>query len=193
MFGTSNAQEITMPTGKTEICGCQDITRRHLLKLGAFGAGLAVGGALLRPLGALAAGQAEALLLSCMDYRLLDDVARYMSAQGLDDKYDHVILAGASLGADNTKFPAWVTTFWQHLDTAIALHGVSRVIIVDHRDCGAYRVILGKDYAGDKPVETTVHAKVMRRLGAKIARTYPSLKREYLLMALDGSVETIAP
>jgi len=181
------------PTMSSGLCDCHRLDRRRFLGLGAIGAGLVVGGSLLRPLGALAAGQAEALLLSCMDYRLLDDVARYMNAQGLDDKYDHVILAGASLGADNTKFLAWVTTFWEHLDTAIALHGVSRVIIIDHRDCGAYRVILGKDYAGDPPAETTVHAKVMRRLGAKIARRYPALKREYLLMALDGSVESIAP
>jgi hypothetical protein len=181
------------PTMSSGLCDCHRLDRRRFLRLGAIGAGLALGGSLLRPLGALAAGQAEALLLSCMDYRLLDDVARYMNAQGLDDKYDHVILAGASLGADNTKFPAWVTTFWEHLDTAIALHGVSRVIIIDHRDCGAYRVILGKDYAGDPPAETKVHAKVMRRLGAKIARRYPSLKREYLLMALDGSIESIAP
>ncbi|MFO0997340.1 MAG: carbonic anhydrase [Alphaproteobacteria bacterium] len=169
-------------------CSCLTLTRRTVLALGA--ALTATGFA---PFGARAAGKAEALLLSCMDYRLLDDIGRYMTGQGLDDKYDHVILAGAALGADNTKFPAWPTTFWQHLDTAIKLHGISRVIIMDHRDCGAYRVILGRDYASDPTLETQVHAKVMHRLGAKIARKYPSLSREYFLMALDGSVETIAP
>lgn len=34
-----------------------------------------------------------------MDYRLTDDTVAYMEGHGLHDKYDHVVLAGASLGA----------------------------------------------------------------------------------------------
>lgn len=87
-------------------------------------------------------GHAEALLLSCMDYRLVDETERYMTNRGLRDKYDHVILAGASLGAMTDKYPSWNQTFWDHLDVSIKLHGIKKVIILDHRDCGAYKAIL---------------------------------------------------
>jgi len=66
-----------------------------------------------------ASGKSEALLLSCMDYRLVDDTERYMSGRGLRDKYDHVILAGASLGVVSEKYPSWSKTFWEHLEVAI--------------------------------------------------------------------------
>lgn len=55
-----------------------------------------------------------------MDYRLIDETERYMSARGLRDKYDHIILAGASLGALTDQYPAWNQTFWEHLEIALS-------------------------------------------------------------------------
>src|SRR5215475_13678731 len=86
-------------------------------------------------------GQADTLLLSCIDYRLPGKIARYMEARGLYANYDHVILAGASLGVTNTHYRHWGRTFWDHLDLAIRLHSIRRVIMLDHRECGSYRVI----------------------------------------------------
>ncbi|HEX3969865.1 MAG TPA: carbonic anhydrase [Stellaceae bacterium] len=134
-------------------------------------------------------GQAEALLLSCIDYRLPGKIARYMEGRGLDANYDHVILAGASLGVTNTVFPHWGRSFRDHLDLAIKLHGIRRVIILDHRECGSYRVIFGTNLAGDE--EKAQHARELHRLAREIRETYPSLHVEKLLMALDGSIETV--
>ena len=135
-------------------------------------------------------GQAEALLLSCIDYRLPGKIARYMERRGLAANYDHIILAGASLGATNSLYPHWARSFWDHLDLAIKLHGIGRVIILDHRECGSYRVIFGTNLSDDD--EKTQHAKELHRLAREIRGTYPQLAVETLLMALDGSVETIA-
>ena len=52
-----------------------------------------------------------------------------MSARGLRDKYDHVILAGASLGASHGKIPGLEQDFWEHLGIAIELHSIRRVIV----------------------------------------------------------------
>ena len=98
-------------------------TRRNFLKLAALGGSVSLLGSFV-PSTAQAAGGTDALLLSCMDYRLVDETERYMSGRGLRDKYDHVILAGAALGAITDKFPAWNQTFWQHLDVAIMVKGV---------------------------------------------------------------------
>ena len=49
-----------------------------------------------------------------MDYRLMDDIERYMSGRGLRDKYDHIVLAGASLGAITDKYPKLASTNNRH-------------------------------------------------------------------------------
>lgn len=135
-------------------------------------------------------GQADVLLLSCIDYRLPGKIARYMEGRGFAANYDHVILAGASLGAVNSVYPHWGQTFREHLELAIRLHGVRRVILLDHRECGSYRVIFGTNLAGD--AEKAQHAQELHRLAREIRATHPEMEVETLLMSLDGSVETIA-
>ena len=133
----------------------------------------------------------EVMLLNCMDYRLVDQTAQYMAKRGLKGKYDDIVLAGAALGAVTEKHPAWNETFWDELGVALDLHHIHKVMVLDHRDCGAYKVILGEDFAKDPAKETAVHATNMKRLGEAIRAKYPELEVELLLMALDGKVEKI--
>jgi len=137
-------------------------------------------------------GHADALLLSCMDYRLVDETERYMTNRGLHDKYDHVILAGASLGAVTDKYPSWNQTFWDHLDVSIKLHRIKKVIILDHRDCGAYKAILGEDFSKDPVREKLVHTGKLTVLENIIKTKYPELDVELHLMDLSGSVDNIS-
>lgn len=167
-------------------------SRRKFLQFAAVGGGATLLSATSWLPQARAAGEADALLLSCMDFRLMDDIERYMSGRGLRDKYDHVILAGASLGAVTDKYPAWNTTFWEHLDIAMKLHNIHTVIVLDHRDCGAYKVVLGAEHAKDPKVETDTHAAQLKKLKGQINKKHPKLKVEMLLMALDGKVESIS-
>ena len=167
-------------------------SRRRFLELASMGA--AAG--LLTGAGGISVVRAESsteiLLLSCMDYRLMDDIERYMAGRGLRDKYDHIVLAGASLGAITDKYPAWNQTFWEHLDVAIALHHVQTVIVMDHRDCGAYKVVLGTAVVADPATERKTHATQLQQLKRQINAKQPKLSVELLLMSLDGKVEAIA-
>ena len=163
-------------------------TRRKFIQIASLG-GVAT---LLLGVRSEAAATTDALLLSCMDYRLMDDIERYMSGRGLRDKYDHVILAGASLGAITPKYPAWNETFWEHLDVAINLHAIHKVIVMDHKDCGAYKVILGADKVADAKMEKDVHTVQLKELKSQINKKHPKLEVELLLMSLDGKAETIA-
>lgn len=164
------------------------LSRRRMLRTAAAGAALFA--APMMPLPA-AAGHAGALLLSCMDYRLLDDVVRYMDSRALTNNYDQVILAGASLGVTTSLYPAWGETFWSHLQLSLDLHHVNKLIILDHRDCGAYKAIFGQDYAAEPQRETEIHALQMKELRGLVAEKHPDLPTELLLMSLDGSVKTI--
>jgi hypothetical protein len=170
---------------------CPPVDRRHMIGL-LGGAAALLTGAPFTARWARAAGGTEALLLNCIDYRLTDATTRYMAEHNMAGKYDQLVLAGASLGAKNDKFPAWATTFWDHVQVAIDLHHIHKIVVVDHRDCGAYRVILGKDLAADPQQEFEVHAAQMRSLRADVAKKHPNLEVELLLMALDGKVEAVA-
>lgn len=162
------------------------LSRRGLMgSMMAGGAALATG---LAPGIARAAGHAEALLVTCMDFRLVNEVESYMSARGLRDKYDHLILAGASLGALNDKFPTWNEVFWTHLDLAVQLHEVHRVIVIDHRDCGAYKLVLGEASVKDPETELASHVKQLYALRAQITGRHPHMEVEIGLMSLDGKV-----
>ena len=181
------------------------LNRRRFIQLAALGGGAALlglatpwrlaqaeaGHGAAKSDAAPAAHGTEALLLSCMDYRLIDDMVKYMDGRGLTDQYDHVILAGASLGALTSEFKDWNKTFWEHLKISIDLHHINRVIVMDHRDCGAYKVILKADFAKDPTLEENVHAKYLRDLKQAIQKKYPKLEVETLLMNLDGTVQTI--
>src|ERR1041385_6698597 len=158
--------------------------------LGLLGGTAVMLGTGLRPGLALAAGGTDALLLNCIDYRLTGHTERYMSGRGMAGKYAPLWLA--ALGAKNEKFPAWGTTFMDHVQVAIDLHNIHKVVIMDHRDCGAYKVILGKDLAADPKEELAVHAKQMQALKADIGKKHPKLEVELLLMGLDGKVETVS-
>jgi hypothetical protein len=179
----------------TELCGTirhqtSCIGRRNML--GLLGGGAVLLGTGLRSGLVLAAGGTDALLLNCIDYRLTAATEHYMAEHGMTGKYDQLVLAGASLGAKNDKFPAWETTFWDHVQVAIDLHHIHKIVVLDHRDCGAYKVILGKDLAADPKEELAVHAAQMRSLKADIGKKHANLEVELLLMALDGKVETVS-
>lgn len=96
------------------------------------------------------------MLLSCMDQRLLDNIVHFMNALNLQNRYDQVIFAGASMGASQLGSPLFPTTppptkpplqipwrevFFDHLVTAI--DGLDRpihdIFLLEHMDCGAYK------------------------------------------------------
>lgn len=134
---------------------------------------------------------AEVLLLTCMDYRMTGHVASYLDSRGLAGRYDIVALAGAAIGVMSPDTENWGAMFWDQLDLAVRLHGINRVIVVDHRDCGACKVLVHPDCGTDKAEETRIHTGWMSRLSAAIHEKAPDLTVETILMDLDGQAEVM--
>jgi hypothetical protein len=158
------------------------ISRRHF--------GLIAGAFALVPLAARAA-EVEALALTCIDYRFVDDGIRFIDGMGLTKNFDQVALAGASLAAISDKFPSSNAAFWDHVNIAKSLHHVKKLIVVDHRDCGAYKVAFGDKFAPNPPEEDAQHKDVMEQLKDQLSRRHPDLTSEYYLMALDGTAKRL--
>ncbi len=133
------------------------------------------------------------LLVSCMDFRLRNEVAKFMKLRVGENTYDEFAIPGASLGALNENYPHWVQTFEDTVGLCIKLHSITHVIFLDHRNCGFYKMLKGEHCCGDKDTETHVHATQFEAVRKIMKEKFPDLKVETLIMGLDGQVEEVHP
>ena len=130
------------------------------------------------------------LLLQCMDSRYPHRTIQTMDSMGLRGKYDQLILAGASLGVIHK--PEWQTTFFDQLGFAITEHKVSEVLILDHRDCGAYKKFLDPPVTPDDPKkEKEAHIKICKKAIAAIHKKFPRLPVRCLLLPIETVEELV--
>jgi len=172
------------------MCECEGpaitkVDRRALAKWMAGAAGAAA------VTGTAEAATVTALAITCIDYRLVDDAVNFFNGQKLTNDYDQVSLAGASLAGVPEKFPKSNAAFWEHIGIAKQLHSIKKLIVVDHRDCGAFKVGFGKDYKSDRAGETAQHKSVMEQVKAQLAKTHPDLAYEAWLMDVNGKTERV--
>jgi hypothetical protein len=173
-------------------CFCCSISRRFFLQR-IFPAGLVYGANLIHPQPALAEEhRAKALVLTCIDFRFVGLEQSFLSSQHLDQSYDWVALAGASLALTGFPHPAEAEVFWDQLDLSKQLHDIRRVIILDHQDCGAY-ASLHKQSFPDLTSEQNLHAKYLNRAYEQIRQRYPDLDVELYFVKLTGEVSRIPP
>ncbi len=73
----------------------------------------------------------KVLVNACVDFRFADALVDWLRAQGLHGAYDLRTHEGAALAVDR----------WLESDVVLnRLHDVEAIWIVDHADCGAYRL-----------------------------------------------------
>jgi|SRR5215469_16653596 len=136
-----------------------------------------------------AEGDYEAMLVSCIDPRMVTPVYKYMEGRGLEGKYSQFVIAGAAIAVVAPKFAAWRTAFWDNLATSVELHRLKGVIAIDHRDCGAAKIAYGEDSIATPEIETKTHREVLAEFRRAVAEHHPQLTIVTGLMALDGSIE----
>jgi len=163
--------------------------RRRFLQVAASGFTAAA----LVPWHALAAsGKYEAMVLACIDPRFQELVSKYTAGRHLTGKYSQFTIAGASIGVVAPAFKDWRKTFWDNLATSIQLHSIDKVIVINHRDCGAAEKAYGKAAVADPATETKTHQKALAEFRKQLAARHPKLGVETGLMALDGTFEVIS-
>lgn len=123
----------------------------------------------------------KALVLTCIDFRLLDDVVHHMNKIGYQNNYDQFILPGSSLGYNQDNYPAWKSSLNDHIN----LHHISEIIVIDHLKCGAYKIFYG-DITGKEDLE--LHKVNLRKFKFVIGKMYPDLKISTSIIDLNGKV-----
>jgi hypothetical protein len=142
------------------------------------------------------------LVVSCVDARLLDDTVRFLDHDNLTNRYYHVAIPGAALcvcgaplkSGPTSQPPLKVDAWWTALSEQFLLtlkltkFELTDVYVLQHRDCGAYKVYLDDYYgggsAGEQAAEAAVHTSHVELLRDRLADEYkktgsvPKLARE---------------
>lgn len=161
---------------------------------------------------------AKVLVLGCIDPRYASVLSSFLREfKGVQFVYDLFILAGASIGANQsyTNYSTvraqgdrgsyinniladgsagigslghtWGPAFFDHLGVAIQLHSISEVWVFDHLDCGAYKAI----YYGDLSVpdlDTAPHITEMQKLRDNIKTAYFSVAFQGFIIDQEGTI-----
>ena len=86
----------------------------------------------------------KAMVLSCIDPRFQNLTHNHLKKKKLTGKYSAFTIAGAAVGVTHNKFKQWHKTFYDNLATSIQLHKIEKLIVINHKDCGAAKIANGK-------------------------------------------------
>ena len=128
------------------------------------------------------------MVLSCIDPRFQPIVYNYLKKKKLTGKYSAFTIAGSAIGITANKFKKWHKVFWENIETSIKLHQIKKLIVINHRDCGAAEIINGNKIS-NKFNETKIHKMSFTKLKKKFKKRYPKLKIELKLISLNKKVE----
>ena len=128
------------------------------------------------------------MVLSCMDPRFQSIIFNYLKKKKLNGKYSSFTIAGSAIGVTANKFKKWHKTFWDNLDTSIKLHKIKKLIVINHRDCGAAKIVNGNKNL-KKMDETKIHKKSFMKVKKIFKKKYPNLSIELKIISLNKKVE----
>jgi hypothetical protein len=135
----------------------------------------------------------KALVLSCIDYRILEAERYFLSLQSLGGQYDFTALAGASLALSGMPHQYDADAFWDQLDISYRLHNIKKVIILDHEDCSVYQYKIDPNLAANPALELSTHTEYLSRAYWAIRDRYPDLNIELYFVKLNTEVKLISP
>ncbi len=162
---------------------------RHLVGAGVLATALTIEPALARAEKKVP----KALVLSCIDYRILEAERYFLSLQNLGGQYDFTALAGASLALSGMPHQYDAEAFWDQLDISYRLHHIQKVIVLDHQDCAVYEYKIDPSLASNPELELTTHTEYLSKAYWAIRERYPELNIELYFVNLNTEVKQISP
>ena len=104
----------------------------------------------------------KAMVLSCIDPRFQPIIYKYLKKKKLNGKYSFFHNCRISCSVTSNKFKKWHKAFWDNFHTSVKLHNIKKLIVINHRDCGAAKLLMEKEFS--KVNETNVHKKILLKL-----------------------------
>ncbi len=126
------------------------------------------------------------MVLSCIDPRFQKSVHRYLSKKKLTGKFSAFTIAGGSIGVTNNKFKKWHSTFWENLETSINLHKISKLIVINHKDCGAAKIV-NSNKKFNSSIENKIHKTSFKKLKQNLKKKFPKVKVFFKIISLKNA------
>ena len=132
--------------------------------------------------------KSKVMVLSCIDPRFQSKVFNYLKKRNLVGKYSSFTIAGAAIGVTHSKFKKWQKTFIENLSTSIQLHKINKLIVINHKDCGAAKLVNGKKQFNEVN-ENKIHEESFKILKKILNKKFPKFYLEFYLMNLKSSMK----
>jgi carbonic anhydrase len=137
---------------------------------------------------AAARSDCDTLVITCIDYRFAVANQGFINETlGLKDNYDHISIPGSIYNLVNPETSELV---FSKFALSVRLHLINRVVIIGHRDCGAYG---GSASFGSEIAEYETLVADLRNARALLIEKYPTLQVDLFLESLvqDGEQTTV--
>lgn len=128
----------------------------------------------------------QALVISCMDFRLHDALRQWADAKYGPTGYDLVHLAGGAGACLKDDSQAVVL---KQIELSQKLHSMTEVVLVNHWDCGAYGGSAA--FNNDVDAERGQYDHDLQTVGTLIRERWPNLMTIEAIEQLDGNVEIL--
>lgn len=122
----------------------------------------------------------QALVIHCMDFRFVEDIRSHLHAAGLERDYDKVSIAGGAgaLLKDESR-----DLVLKQIELSVKLHGVCKVLLINHQDCGAYG---GSAAFANAEQELAQHTADLKKAAEIVKNANKTLTIELFFARLDG-------
>jgi len=113
----------------------------------------------------------DTLVITCIDYRFAVANQEFINETlGMKDNYDHISIPGSIY---NLVTPETRELLFSKFALSVSLHLINRVVIIGHRDCGAYG---GSASFGSEIAEYETLTTDLRNARALLIEKYPTLE-----------------
>lgn len=125
--------------------------------------------------------KAQAVVLACMDFRFRKAVQNFLETDlGLHDVDLKTDGGGVKMLLENGAVNEWIC---KNFEIAFELHGVERIILINHTDCGAYG---GSKRHESEQAEKSFHENELRKAVELLKNKYPDKQvKAYLAILAD--------
>ena len=123
------------------------------------------------------------MVLTCIDPRCQPKINSIMKNKKLLGKYSLFSIAGSTLGITSKNFKNWDKVFWKNFLISSQIHGIKKLIAINHYDCGLAKM-LNKKKLLNKKIEKEIHVKSFKLLKKRFSKKYPKLKLETKIISV---------
>ena len=106
-----------------------------------------------------------------------------MKNKKLLGKYSLFSIAGSTLGITSKNLKNWDKVFWKNFLISSQIHGIKKLIAINHYDCGLAKM-LNKKKLFNKKIEKEIHVKSFKLLKKRFSKKYPKLKLETKIISV---------